>query len=115
MLLTASFALLAAPTARAQRLQIGANADRKPVETLELKFKNEFGGEEETTAEVWARQGQNLLVLTPDGQLRTVLKEEQISVEQTQKKMQPLTQQEIFDELKSKLPPAWERVGSLAN
>ncbi|MEM7476202.1 MAG: DUF1570 domain-containing protein [Planctomycetota bacterium] len=100
--------LLGSGQAWAQRIQLSAEADSKPVETIQIEFKDENGVQESTIAEVWAREkAGHLLILTPDGQLKTVLKEQQISVNPTKTAMQPLTQQEIFDDLKSKLPPGF--------
>lgn len=74
------------------------------VETVRVIYKNEQGEEENTLAEVWARKDGGILALLPNGQLKTIFKEQQLSVKTTQEKMQPMTQQEIFEELKGQLP-----------
>lgn len=74
------------------------------TKTLDIHFKSDQG-EQETLGEVVVEDAEgNMLLLTPDGQLWTLLAEDVISKEETNEEMQPLTSEEIYAHFKSSMP-----------
>lgn len=74
------------------------------TKTLNIHFKSDQG-DQETLGEVVVEDAKgNLLLLTPDGQLWTLLAEDVVSREETDEEMQPLTSEEIYAQFKSSMP-----------
>lgn len=78
--------------------------ERPPVPTQQVEF-NSPTGTRTSISEVLAQFGDgSMLLLTPDGQLRTLHGEEIVSAEPTQEPLQPLSSAEIGVELLAELP-----------